>query len=101
MKIKELDFKELQLILDSQKEANRHNEAKYNKAHQTYQSKSNMADDIANQIINRNLPIIALLVVVNVALVYFLKDNASLIAIASNIIGVAMVEIYLMSVKQL
>lgn len=88
-RVLELDFKELQLELESKKEDNRHTEAKYNKAHETYQSKSDMANDIATQIINRNLPIIALLVVINVALVYLMKDNSALIAIASNIIGVA------------
>lgn len=89
LELKKLDFEKLKLELDKQKEANRHEEAKYNKAHETYQTKSDMADDIAKQIITRNLPIIGVLVLVNVLLVYFLKDNASLIAIASNIIGVA------------
>lgn len=88
-KIKELDFKELELELESKREENRHEEAKYNKAHETYQNKSDMADGIATQIINRNLPIIAILVITNVALVYFMQENAALIAIASNIIGVA------------
>ena len=77
------------LALEDKKEDNRHDEANRNKAHETYQVKSSMADTIAQQIISRNLPIIGLLVVINVALVYFLQDKASLIAIASNIIGVA------------
>ena len=89
VRLRELDFNELKLELDAEKEANRHEEAKYNKAHETYQVKSDMADGIAKQIVTRNLPLIGLLVVVNVLLVYFLKENASLIAIASNIIGVA------------
>lgn len=89
LKLKELDFKELQLELESKKEDNRHEEAKRNKAHETYQVKSEMSDTIAKQIIDRNLPIIALLVIVNVGLVYYMQDHASLIAIASNIIGVA------------
>lgn len=87
--LEKLDFEKLKLEIDKAKEDNRHEEAKFNKAHQTYQNKSDMADGIASQIINRNLPIIAILVIVNVALVYFMKDKPSLIAIASNIIGVA------------
>ena len=77
------------LSLENKKEDNRHEEANRSKAHETYQIKSTMADTIAKQIITRNLPIIGILVLVNVALVYFLQDKASLIAIASNIIGVA------------
>jgi len=88
LEIQKLDFQKLQLELDKEREANRHEEAKYNKAHQTYQTKNNMADTIAKQIIERNLPIIGLLVLINVLLVYFLKDNSTLIAIASNIIGI-------------
>lgn len=80
-KIKNLDFEKL-------KEENRHEEAKYNKSHETYQLKNDMSDTIAKQIISRNLPIIGILVIINVILVYFMQDHASLIAIASNIIGV-------------
>ncbi|WP_294962617.1 hypothetical protein [Sulfurimonas sp.] len=86
--IQKLNFEELKLELDAQKEQNRHEEAKYNKAHETYQNKGDMGDKIAEQIIKRNLPIIGILVIVNVLLVYFLKDSATLIAIASNIIGI-------------
>jgi len=84
LEIQKLDFKKLQLALDKEKESNRHEEAKYNKAHETYQDKNEMADGIAKQIIDRNLPIIAVLVIVNILLVYFMKDEATLIAIASN-----------------
>ena len=61
VKIKELNFKELQLELEEQKEANRHEEANRNKAHETYQAKSEMADTIAKRIIERNLPYIAIM----------------------------------------
>lgn len=88
-KLKELDFKKLELEFETKKEENKHEEFKYGKAHDTYIIKNDMADGIASQIISRNLPLIGLLVTVNVLLVYFLQDNASLIAIASNIIGVA------------
>ena len=58
-------------------------------AHETYRIKSDKQDRIAEQIISFNLPVIAVLVLVNIGLVYYMKENASLIAIASNIIGVA------------
>lgn len=89
LEIEKLDFQKLRLELDKQRESNRHEETKYSQAHQTYQGKSNMADVIAKQIVERNLPIIGLLVLINVLLVYFLQENATLIAIASNIIGIA------------
>jgi hypothetical protein len=88
-KIMSLDFEKLKLEFENKKEINRHEEYKYGKAHDTYVVKNNMADVIAKQIIARNLPLIGFLVFINVLIVYFLKDNASLIAIASNIIGVA------------
>jgi hypothetical protein len=86
--IQKLDFKKLKLEFDAQKEQNRHEESKYNKAHETYQNNGDMGNEIAKQIINRNLPIIGILVITNVLLVYFLKEHATLIAIASNIIGI-------------
>jgi uncharacterized membrane protein len=62
---------------------------RYKTAHQSYQVKGVEADSIADSIINYNLPIIAILVLVNIALVYFMRERSELIAIASNIIGVA------------
>lgn len=88
-RLKSLDFEKLKLELEDKKEDNRHEETKYTTAHTTYVTKSDMADNIAKQIIDRNLPLIGILVVINVALVYFLQDRANLIAIASNIIGIA------------
>jgi len=88
LRLKELDFKELQLELESKKEDNRHEENKREQAHETYRNKSDKADEIAEQIIKRNLPIIGLLVIINVILVYVMKDEATLIAIASNVIGI-------------
>lgn len=70
-------------------ERNRHVEELRKQAHETYRVDHTMADKIAMQIVQRNLPIIGVLVLVNIALVYWMKDNANLIAIASNIIGVA------------
>lgn len=93
LKLKEFEasneIKLKSLALENKKEDNRHQEAKYSEAHETYRAKNDMSDEIAKQIIGRNLPLIGILVTVNIILVYFLQDNASLIAIASNIIGVA------------
>lgn len=93
LKLKEFEasneIKLKSLALENKKEDNRHQEAKYSEAHETYRAKNDMSDEIAKQIIGRNLPLIGILVIVNIILVYFLQDNASLIAIASNIIGVA------------
>jgi hypothetical protein len=88
LEIQKLDFEKLKLEFEKEKEDNRHDEANRNKAHETYQNKSKMADEIANQIIKRNLPIIAILVIVNLTLIYFMKEEAGLLAIASNIIGI-------------
>ena len=62
---------------------------KYKTAHDTYKTNGVEANSIAESIINYNLPIIAILVLVNIALVYLMEDRSELIAIASNIIGVA------------
>jgi hypothetical protein len=87
LEIKQLDFKKLE-------EEHRHNEAKHAKSHETYQINHAMADTIAKQIISRNLPIIAILVLVNISVVYYMEDKPSLIAIASNIIGVAIANLF-------
>lgn len=94
VKLKELEYnaKELenQHLRKQVEEANRHEEAKRNTAHETYRLKNDKQDRIAEQIIRFNLPVIFLLVCINIALVYFLRDKeySTLIAIASNIIGV-------------
>lgn len=77
------------IALSDKQEDNRHTESIYNKAHDSYDKKSDMADIIAKQIIDRNLPLIGILVLVNVIILYFLQENASLIAIVSNLIGIA------------
>jgi hypothetical protein len=93
VKLKELEFNakalENEHLRKQVEEADRHEEAKRNMAHETYRIKSDKQDRIAEQIISFNLPVIAVLVLVNIGLVYYMKENASLIAIASNIIGVA------------
>jgi hypothetical protein len=88
LKLKELEYKEqdslrTQVLALAKLEAD-----KYNKAHDTYQTKNEMADNIAKRIIERNLPYIAVLVILNLVLIYYMKTEVALLAIASNIIGI-------------
>jgi uncharacterized membrane protein len=78
-----------ELALQEKKIASDERVAHYSAAHETYRIKNEAADEIAGQIIKYNLPIIAMLVLVNIAVVYYMAENATLIAIASNIIGLA------------
>lgn len=94
LKLKELEQKESASLRQQVLELAKLENEKYNKAHETYQTKNEMADTIAKQIIQRNLPIIALLVIINIAVVFYLKEHSSLIAIASNIIGVAIANLF-------
>lgn len=88
LNIMKLDFDKLNLEFLKDKEKNRHKEALFTTSHSTYNNNnSSMADKIAKQIIERNLPIIAILVTINVSLIHFMQENAALIAIASSIIG--------------
>lgn len=87
-KLKQLELREKEILNKHILELAKLENEKYKTSHSTYQLKSEMADNIAKDIIKRNLPIIAVLVVVNVALVYYMKNEATLIAIASNIIGI-------------
>jgi len=89
LKIKELEQKENDSLRAQVLALAKLENEKYDKAHDTYQTKNKMADKVALQIISRNLPLIGILVIMNVAIVYLFKDNATLIAIASNVIGVA------------
>lgn len=89
LKLKELELKEADGLRTQVLALAKLESEKYNKAHDTYQTKNDMADKVALQIIQRNLPIIAILVLTNVAVVHFFKDNATLIAIASNVIGIS------------
>ena len=89
VKIKELEYKEQDSLRAQVLALAKLESEKYNKAHETYQTKNDMADKIALQVINRNLPIIAILVILNVGIVHLFKENATLIAIASNVIGIS------------
>ena len=89
LEIKELDFKQLELEFLREKEDNRHIETIRGQSHESYRTNNQQADKIANLVIKWNLPIIFTLVVINVFIVYYMKDNAPLIAIASQIIGIA------------
>ena len=89
LKLKELEFKENDALRKQVMDLAKLENEKYLKAHESYQVKSEMADKVALQIITKNLPLIGLLVIVNVFIVHFLRDNATLIAIVSNVIGFA------------
>jgi hypothetical protein len=52
------------------------------------------ADEIAESVIKKNLPIIGILIGVNIASVIFLKDKGELIAIISNFIGIAIGQLF-------
>ena len=67
---------------------------RFKTSHNTYSKNSSMADKIAVQVIKWNLPVIALLVVINVVVVHYFKDDASLIAIVSNIIGLTIGKLF-------
>jgi hypothetical protein len=89
LEIKKLDFKQLELEFFREKEDNRHIETLREQSHTSYRKNNVQADKISNLVIKWNLPIIFTLVVINVFIVYYMKDNAPLIAIASQIIGIA------------
>jgi len=82
MDILNLDFKKIALEYSHEEELRK-------QSHDTYKISHDMSDKIASQVIGSNLLIISLLVMVNVGVLYYFKDNSSLIAIVSNIIGVA------------
>lgn len=94
VKLKELEVQakdlELQHLRKQNEELNRHEEARQLIAHETYRIKSTMQDTIATKIINNNLPFIVLLVIINIGVVYFLRDKeySVLVAAVSNIIGI-------------
>jgi len=92
IKLKELENEAVKLenehLREQIVEQNRHIEHKEDTRHKTYRTNSSQADKIADQVIKMNLPIIALLTIINISLVYFMQEQATLIAIASNIIGV-------------
>lgn len=98
IKLKELELDATRLQLEHERavteEANRKVEALRGQAHTTYNVKSDMADTVATQIIKRNLPIIAVLLTINIAIVYFMKEFPNMIAIASNIIGIATANLF-------
>jgi len=98
VKLKELEYNakdlENQHLRKQVEEANRTEEAKRGMAHETYRLKSDKQDRISEQIIRFNLPVIAVLVLVNILIVYYIQDNATLIAIVSNIIGIATANLF-------
>ena len=87
--IKDNDFKILSLDFEKLKLELLNDEKNREVAHQTYRTEHTMSDKIASQVISKNLFIIALLVFANIATLYYFKEDATLIAIVSNIIGIA------------
>lgn len=67
---------------------------RFKTSHETYSKNSSMADKIAVQVIRWNLPVIFLLVAGNLWIVDRFKEDATLIAIASNIIGIAIGKLF-------
>ena len=88
LKLKELELKESDSLRAQVLALAKLENEKYTKAHDTYQTKNDMADIIADRIIKRNLPYIVVLVITNLVLIYFMKTEVALLAIASNIIGI-------------
>lgn len=98
---KALSIEEIQLINDSKvqilkldfEKLKLENE-KFKTSHETYRHNHNMADRIAESVIKWNLPIIFLLVICNLIIIDMFKENATLMAIASNIIGIAIGKLF-------
>lgn len=67
---------------------------RFKTSHETYRQSHTMADSIASSVIKWNLPTIFILVLVNIYIVDVFKDNAPLMAIASNIIGIAIGKLF-------
>jgi len=88
LKIKELEQKENESLRKQVLNLAKLDQEKYLKAHDTYQAEHEMADTIAKRIIEKNLPYIAILVMLNLVLIYYMKTEVALLAIASNIIGI-------------
>lgn len=94
LKIKELELSHKQKLEELKIREMEIEQEKYSKAHDSYQKNNNMADKIAQLVINWNLPVIFILVVINVYIVYKFEDNAPLISIVSNVIGIAIGKLF-------
>lgn len=91
---KELTIEEVQLIKQHESDILNLDFSRFKEAHETYRINHNMADKIAESVIKWNLPTIFVLVVINIVIVDVFKDNAPLMAIASNIIGIAIGKLF-------
>lgn len=91
---KTLTIEEVQLIKQHESDILNLDFKKFQEAHETYRKVHNMADKIAENVIKWNLPIIFLLVIANLFIIDLFKDNAPLMAIASNIIGIAIGKLF-------
>lgn len=89
LRLKELELENERDLRAMVLEIGRQEVEKYKSAHETYRTDHQQADRIAEQVIKFNLPVIALLVCANIGILHTFRDDATLIAIASNVIGVA------------
>ena len=80
-----IEFK--RMVLDSKNELDRLYLADRANAREMHGKHPEQADKIANRITVWNVPYVILMVVINCLVVFFLKDNVALVAIASNVIG--------------
>lgn len=94
LKLKQIQLDHKQKLEELKLEEIRILQKRYESAHQTYNKNSNMADKIAVQVIRWNLPVIFLLVAGNLYIVDQFKEDPTLIAIASNIIGIAIGKLF-------
>lgn len=63
-------------------------------ARDMYKAHHSQADQIAKGIMRWNLPVVLLLVIANCLVVFYFKDNAALLAIVCNAIGMAMQKLF-------
>lgn len=93
-KLRQLEIEHAETLKEFTLEKLRLEQQRFETAHKTYRENHSMADKIAKAIINWNLPIIFLLVFMNLYILDTFKDNASLLAVASNIIGIAIGKLF-------
>ena len=91
---KTLTIEEIQLIRSHESDILNLDFSRFKEAHETYRVNHTMADKIAEDVIKWNLPIIFLLVISNLFIIDLFKENAPLMAVASNIIGIAIGKLF-------
>jgi len=84
----QLAFKFEMAVMESETVLERLDEQSRQRASEQYKTSHKMADKIAWRIMVWNLPIIALMTVVNLLAAYFMSELGALLAVVSNLIGV-------------